>query len=272
MTVADISDARAVSARLVISVTAPTDLVLLLAVADLPAGTEELSVTLDGAPIIADEIDTGGPGRAHRLTADPGHLVVNYQATITENTTTSSVTPAEEIIYLRPSRYVESDLLAPIATDLFAGINDTRQLARAVTSWVNTHLVYVSGSSRPTDGAVQTLLRREGVCRDYAHLTAAFLRALDIPARLTAVYAPGLAPMDFHAVTEAAIDGTWHVLDATALAPRSTLVRIGSGRDAADTAFLSNYRGKAELVDVEVTAITHGPLPPENMEDLQTIR
>src|SRR5690606_13899415 len=90
-----------------------------------------------------------------------------------------------------------------------------------------------------TDGAVSTLLSRRGVCRDFAHLVVAFLRALDVPARVVSVYAPGLTPMDFHAVAEAAIDGTWHVVDATGLAPRQSLLRIATGRDAADTAFLS---------------------------------
>ena len=108
----------------------------------------------------------------------------------------------------------------------FGGIPDPRDLLAAVSSWVGTRLAYVPGSSRPTDGAVETLLQRQGVCRDYAHLVIALLRGLDVPARLTAVYAPGLEPMDFHAVAEAAIDGTWYAVDATLLAPRSSLLRI----------------------------------------------
>ncbi|WP_407819008.1 transglutaminase-like domain-containing protein, partial [Staphylococcus aureus] len=89
-----------------------------------------------------------------------------------------------------------------------------------------------------TDSAVDTLLAGAGVCRDYSHLTISLLRAVGIPARLVAVYAPGCDPMDFHAVVEANIDHVWRVVDATQLAPRSNLVRISTGRDAADTAFL----------------------------------
>ena len=125
----------------------------------------------------------------------------------------------------------------------FAGIEHPKDLLPAISSWVGTQLSYVPGSSRPTDGAVETLLQRRGVCRDYAHLVIALLRSLDVPARLTSVYAPGLDPMDFHAVAEAAIGGKWYVVDATLLAPRKSLVRICTGRDAADTAFLSSYRG-----------------------------
>ena len=107
---------------------------------------------------------------------------------------------------------------------------------------------------------MQTLLAREGVCRDYAQLVVALLRANDIPARLVAVYAPGLSPMDFHAVAEAAINGRWYVVDATALAPRSALVRITTGRDAADTAFLSTYGGDVKLHETDVSAVVGGSL------------
>jgi transglutaminase-like putative cysteine protease len=81
------------------------------------------------------------------------------------------------------------------------------------------------------------------------------LRALDIPARVTAVYAPGLEPRDFHAVSEAWVDGAWHVVDATRLAPRPSMLRISSGRDTADTAFLSSYLTdlRLETMNVEAT-------------------
>ena len=104
-----------------------------------------------------------------------------------------------------------------------------------------------------------------------AHLVIALLRALDVPARMTAVYAPGLQPMDFHAVAEALVGGQWRVVDATLLAPRASLVRIATGRDAADTAFLSAYGGTVELTATEVTAVTDGPLPADDVTALVSI-
>jgi transglutaminase-like putative cysteine protease len=130
----------------------------------------------------------------------------------------------------------------------------------------------VPGSSRPTDGAVETLLAGVGVCRDYAHLTIAVLRALDVPARLVAVYAPGCAPMDFHAVVEAAVDDRWYVVDPTGLAPRSALLRISTGRDAADTAFLTNHGGSVQLRGSVVTAVVDGDLPVDRVEELMVLR
>ena len=67
--------------------------------------------------------------------------------------------------------------------------------------------------------------------------------------------------MDFHAVFEAFEDGRWCVHDPTGLAPRPSLVRIVSGRDAADTAFAAINGGIAELEHVEVSAIAEPHLP-----------
>jgi transglutaminase-like putative cysteine protease len=93
------------------------------------------------------------------------------------------------------------------------------------------------------------------VCRDFAHLTIAFLRACDVPARLASVYAPGLSPMDFHAVAEAWVDGAWWAVDATRLAPRQSMLRIATGRDAADIAFLTNTWSDLRLTKLEVLAV-----------------
>jgi transglutaminase-like putative cysteine protease len=110
------------------------------------------------------------------------------------------------------------------------------------------------------------------VCRDYAHLVVALLRAVNVPARLVSVYAPGLSPMDFHAVAEAFVDGHWRVVDATCLAPRQTLVRIATGRDAADTAFLDNHKGAIELTNMTVTATSDGDLPRDALDQLVSIQ
>jgi transglutaminase-like putative cysteine protease len=269
---ADIS--RRVSGHLVLDVRQPLTAILKLAVSEMPGAVldEQLTITRDGEPLRAAETLIPGEGRAHVLTAlRPGRVVVDYQAAVTGRADEPAVTEADRIIYLRPSRYAESDRLTAVARSEFAGISTPAELLAAVSSWVGTRLSYVPGSSGPTDGAVDTLLARRGVCRDYAHLVVALLRALDVPARLAAVYAPGLSPMDFHAVAEAAVDGHWRAVDATTLAPRSTLVRIASGRDAADTAFLSNYGGTLELLEMNVTAVVDGELPGDDVTRLTSI-
>ena len=141
-------------------------------------------------------------------------------------------------MYLRPSRYAEADKFYGVAATEFGNYIDSTTLLEKVSLWVGTRLNYVPGSSDPIDGAVDTLLAGAGVCRDYAHLAVTLCRTVGVPARLASVYAPGLYPMDFHAVAEAFVEGQWRVVDGTLLAPRQTLVRIATGRDAADIAFL----------------------------------
>jgi transglutaminase-like putative cysteine protease len=60
--------------------------------------------------------------------------------------------------------------------------------------------------------------------------------------------------MDFHAVAEAYLDGAWYVIDGTRLANRRSLVRIATGRDAADCAFLSYHGGYVGLQRMRVDA------------------
>jgi len=169
--------------------------------------------------------------------------------------TSAPIEPSEidNIRYLRQSRYCESDMLGSTARSHFGGLVG-RELFSAVGEWVGTQLRYVPGSSLSTDGALRTLISRKGVCRDFAHLVVALLRALDVPARVVSTYAPGLTPMDFHAVAEAFVEGGWHVVDATGKAPRQSLVRIATGRDAADIAFLTVIGGQVNFVSLEVTA------------------
>ena len=77
--------------------------------------------------------------------------------------------------------------------------------------------------------------------------------------------------MDFHAVAEAFVEGKWRVVDGTLLAPRQTLVRIATGRDAADTAFLDNHKGQITLHKLSVTAVVDGDLPTDSIDELVSI-
>jgi transglutaminase-like putative cysteine protease len=243
-----------------------TNVVLSVAVAHGPTvERESLVVMLDGETVSVREVDDDHGTRLHLAEGvRPGHLAVAYEATVVGQADSVPVADIDAPRYRRPSRYCESDRMTAFARAEFHDL-DGLALLDAVSSWVGQRVAYVTGSSRPIDGAVSTLLARQGVCRDFAHLVIALLRGCDVPARLASVYAPGLQPMDFHAVAEALIDGRWLVLDATVLAPRSSLVRIATGRDAADTAFLTTTGASVELTSVEVVATSDGPLPGDDV-------
>ena len=256
---------RDVSATLTADITGPTRLELQLSLAASPGidVDERLSVLLDGTPVTPTEVVDARGSRVHVLDGADGRLSVSYSATASGRAEPPVLSEQDRIVYARPSRYAESDRLLGFASKQFGSARGAA-LLQDVASWVGSRLSYVPGSSGPTDGATDTLMTGAGVCRDYAHLTIALLRALDTPARLVAVYAPGCDPMDFHAVVEALVEDHWVVVDPTLLAPRQSLLRISTGRDAADTAFLTNFGGFLVLKSTIVTAVVDGDLPTDD--------
>ena len=248
-----------------LEVSTPAEIVLQVAAAG-PAELvveELLSASVDGELLPYEELQGAAGGRQHLLCAKPGRLVVVYDAKVARNPTGDErlVSMRDRIDALRPSRYCPSDRLSGFAGSRFGREPTALDKVRAIADYVNLHIRYVSGSSEGTTDAVDTLVSGQGVCRDFAHLVAALCRAVDVPARVSGVYAPGLSPMDLHAVVETDVDGRWQVWDATRLAPRQSLVRIATGRDAADTAFATVLSGNADLTGIEVVAIAGGSLP-----------
>lgn len=147
----------------------------------------------------------------------------------------------ETLNYLFPSRYCQSDRLARLAWREFGHINGTFEKVMAIRDWINDNVDYQRGSTDSQTSAYDTVTQRAGVCRDFAHLGVALCRALTIPARYFSGYAYQLEPPDLHACFEVFIGGRWIIFDATDLAPLNGLVRIGTGRDAADTAVASLF-------------------------------
>ena len=159
----------------------------------------------------------------------------------TVNETPVWALPLDILPFLLPSRFVSSDRLRAFALAEFGQIPIGHSRVNAICGWIHDHLTYRPGASDEQTTADESLLKRAGVCRDFAHLGIAFCRALGIPARFVSCYAHGLVPSDFHAVFEAYLDGRWWLFDATRQANLDGLVRIGVGRDAAEIAFATPY-------------------------------
>ncbi|WP_395613599.1 transglutaminase family protein [Allosphingosinicella sp.] len=235
---------------------APADVLLAVEVAQLPdQRLREDRLIVDGAggpltPVAGED----GIGQRTWLRAD-GPLHATYRATVDVTRTLAPIghlpicplasLPPEAIAYLWPSRYCESDRFETFVEQSFGQLAGGAKLL-AMRDWIEREMAYVPGTSDASTTAADAFLARQGVCRDYAHLMAAFARAAGVPARLTSVYALGLEPPDFHAVVEVWLDGAWHFLDATGLAPAEGFARIGVGRDATDIAFMTIF-GSAVL-------------------------
>ncbi|MEO7297566.1 MAG: transglutaminase family protein [Verrucomicrobiota bacterium] len=156
------------------------------------------------------------------------------------------------IPFIYPSRYCQSDKLGRLAFSKFGKITHPFEKVTAITNWIFENVQYLSGSTNWQTSAYDTVTERTGVCRDFAHLGIALCRALNIPARYFTGYAHQLQPPDFHACFEACIGGTWLLFDPTRLVPLNGLVRIATGRDAADAAVATIF-GPAFSNSVQVS-------------------
>lgn len=222
---------------------------------------EALTIGPELPPETHVEESTGN--RYHRVLAEPRNIWVHYEAavactpTITEPTRLPAAPPDRlpmwTLPYVRPSRYCQSDHLMRLAHREFGGLSPGYEQVRAICDWIYENVDYLSGTTGSLTSAFDTATARAGVCRDFAHLAIAFCRAVNIPARFVSAYAFDLWPPDFHAVFEAWLGDGWYVFDPTRRASPAGLVRIGTGRDAADVSFALIF-GPATLTAMEVTA------------------
>ena len=193
--------------------------------------------------------------RYMRLHADPGPLTVSYQATVdlvhhwADPSQLAEVPvhrlPPEVMGYIYPSRYCQSDRLIKLATSEFGQLRQGYARVQAICDWVRTHVAFTSNTSNSSTSAADTLIERVGICRDFAHLMIALCRALNIPARFVTGtdYGadPVLGPPDFHAYVEVYLGDRWYIFDPSGTAMPMGLVRLGTGRDAADVAFATIF-------------------------------
>ena len=206
----------------------------------------ESLVISPGAELVRDQDPVTGERRFR--TALSGRVEISYRALVDNGERTPLVAharqhdwselPQEALPYLLPSRFSPSDEFMRFAQREFCAIEGGGARILAVLDWLHEHLDYVHGVSHAQTTAEQTFIDRAGVCRDFTHLGIALTRALNIPARAVSAYALDLDPPDFHAIFEVYLDGRWWLVDPTRLAPVEGMVRIASGRDAADIAFL----------------------------------
>ena len=158
--------------------------------------------------------------------------------------------PADVLPFLRPSRYCQADALQQLAWREFGDIAPGHAQADAVCRYVHSNVEFRVGTSTVATSALDTLEHGVGVCRDFVHATIALLRALNYPARFVTGVDYGapreLGPPDFHSYVEAWIGERWWIFDPTGITPLTGLIRIATGRDAADVAFATmfgNVRG-----------------------------
>jgi len=214
---------------------------------------EALSVEPRAEPLMHTDAALGN--RYMRLRAGPGPLVVRYGATVDIDHHRASPTmldecpiariPAEVLAFIYPSRYCQSDRLRRFAAREFGHLRPGYWRVQAILDWVRQRVVFMAGSSNSSSSAMDTLVEQTGVCRDFAHLMIALCRAVNIPARFVTGVDYGAAVQlglpDFHAYVEVFLGDRWYSFDPTGITAPMGLVRIGTGRDAADVSFATMF-------------------------------
>ena len=217
--------------------------------------------------------DPGTGNRCLRLQGQPGPLTLDYAATVevqhhlcdpagVEEVPVAQL-PQHVIPYIYPSRYCPSDRLLKLALREFGGLPQGHARVDAVRDWVWRRVTFASNSSNSNTSAIDTLVDQVGVCRDFAHLMIALCRALNIPARFVTGtdYGadPALGPPDFHAYVEAWVGHRWYLFDPSGTALPMGLLRIATGRDAADVAFATIFGSvQTHPPTIETEAIVDG--------------
>lgn len=230
--------------------------------------SEQLNISRPMTPLIYT--DTYYGTRYIRLHVSPGPLTVRYSATVDIahfaivpdglNEVPIAQLPSKVLPYLYPSRYCQSDRLCKLATWEFAHFPPGYPRVLAIQEWVRKRTLFQPGSSNSNTSATDTLVEQAGVCRDFAHLMIALCRAINIPARfVTGIdYGadPQLGPTDFHAYVEVFLGDRWYIFDPSGISPPMGLVRLGTGRDAADSSFATVFGSvKSYMPVIHIEAI-----------------
>ena len=195
-----------------------------------------------------------------RLRADQGAFTVKYNAVVdlihyeadpdALFELSPMALPEDVLPYLYPSRYCQSDRLLTLASDAFGQLPPGYSRAQAICDWVGRHVHFQSNTSNSNTSALDTVIDRVGVCRDFAHLMIALCRAVNLPARMVSGMDYGadpiLGPPDFHAYVEVYFaeshsPGRWYIFDPSGTAIPMGFVRFCTGRDAADIAFATMF-------------------------------
>jgi len=155
--------------------------------------------------------------------------------------------PEETLVFLLGSRYCETDLLSPVAWQLFGQSQRGWPLVQTICDYVHNRIVFDYQSARSTRTAWEAYNERSGVCRDFAHLAIAFCRCMNIPARYCTGYLGDMGTLppygvpDLAAWLEVYLGGEWYIFDPRNNVPRIGRVLIARGRDAADVAIATTF-------------------------------
>lgn len=136
-------------------------------------------------------------------------------------------------IYLYESRKTGvSEEMAEFFKDIVLP-DSTDDKAMCICDKVFNYMKYIPDSTDISTTASEAFKAKKGVCQDYAHISAAFLRMADIPARYCSGFICGEGQT--HAWVEYYNNGIWYGYDPTHNIPVDYgYIKLSQGRDSYD--------------------------------------
>jgi transglutaminase-like putative cysteine protease len=219
-----------------------------------------------------------------RLVAPTGRLEIRTDAVVADCGEPDPVEPAarphevaelphDVLVFLLGSRYCETERLMNVAWSNFGSTPPGWARVQAICDFVHSHLRFGYPHARPTRTAIEALIERRGVCRDFAHLAVTLCRCMNIPARYCTGYLgdigvpPEPEPMDFSAWFEVWLGGRWYAFDARHNVPRIGRIVMARGRDAADVALSTTFgRNTIKRFNVFTDEISEAAVAPDLRE------
>lgn len=213
-----------------------------------PSKLTLLKLRLTGADLSAI------PSDAHQTVRRDGDswIVEVHPPKAANSTGTIAAAAKTQLDWTRPGLHTPSD--SETFRDLSRKVVGNRP--RVVeAAW--TIQKYVAEIMRPDAGigvlrdATEVLKSREGVCRDYAILTATLMRAAGIPCRL----ASGLVSWDglfyYHAWVEVWDGNSWFGIDSTTEEPQISAAHVKLAQGAVEDAFMFTFLDKVRVEVLE---------------------
>lgn len=150
--------------------------------------------------------------------------------------------------WTRPGLHIPSDSteFKNLGKKIIGNRKDVRSASLAIRKWVNENMIPNAGIGVLRD-ASEILRKREGVCRDYAILTATLTRAVGIPTRL----ASGLVNFDgnfyYHAWVEVYTGFDWIPMDSIPPTDHFSATHVKLSQGSVEDAFTFTVLSKARM-------------------------
>lgn len=161
--------------------------------------------------------------------------------------------PTDKENYLKSSRYIECEdsLIKSMAKKAVRKTKRAKRALNRIRRYVKLNVYPSMATGYAT--ALETALRKEGDCTEFALLTTALCRAAHIPARVATgiVCSPFTGKYFYHAWTQAFVDGKWVSIDAALGRFDPGHIALSFNDDGAPDLKIVDYTGAIKILNID---------------------